>query len=380
MLLSVCAIMKNEEEQIMDFINCYKDYADEILIIDNGSTDRTAEIAKSMGCKVIECKDKFDYARNQYITNASSDWILSVDADERMLSSDLEKLRSYLPTCLSDAVILPNLQYYGDGRWATWYLARIFRKNDRVRFDSPIHGSITKSTEGVLGFFSGAIHHYDGIMGMERRYEKRERNVELIKKQIELEPKRSSNYNYLSQELLSLGRGSEALDAIKIGYQLDVDKHTYATLFYSQILYSLEMYDLAEEKAKEQLEISQNKIEAGHKLLHRHIGNADSARVILAQCMFRRGETEKAIACCTEAVSKMPFLAHQYINLYFLTDDKQWIRKAIESNPLLLNNEIYIQDVGPTIYRAQSSMFDDTIISKQKIKKVISDYKEFSLY
>ena len=195
----------NEEAVVKNLVESLKkqDYPKDLLdiyVIADNCTDRTAEIAKSMGCKVIECKDKFDYARNQYITNASSDWILSVDADERMLSSDLEKLRSYLPTCLSDAVILPNLQYYGDGRWATWYLARIFRKNDRVRFDSPIHGSITKSTEGVLGFFSGAIHHYDGIMGMERRYEKRERNVELIKKQIELEPKRSSNYNYLLAE------------------------------------------------------------------------------------------------------------------------------------------------------------------------------------
>jgi len=93
--LSVCMIVKDEEKNIGKCLHKIEPLADEIIVIDTGSTDRTRDIAKVFGAKVYDFAwtDSFSDARNYSISQASGDWILVLDADETIAPADFEKLR-----------------------------------------------------------------------------------------------------------------------------------------------------------------------------------------------------------------------------------------------------------------------------------------------
>ena len=81
--LSVSIITKNEEDRILNAINAIKNIADEVVVIDSGSDDKTCEIALKAGAKVIYNKwpgygQQKIFAQNQ----CRNDWVLNIDADE----------------------------------------------------------------------------------------------------------------------------------------------------------------------------------------------------------------------------------------------------------------------------------------------------------
>ena len=82
--ISFCLIVKNEEKNLGRCLESIKPVADEIVVIDTGSTDRTKEIAISYGAKVFEKEwtDDYSEARNEYFKHATGDFIFSIDADE----------------------------------------------------------------------------------------------------------------------------------------------------------------------------------------------------------------------------------------------------------------------------------------------------------
>ena len=96
----------NEEKNIKRCIDSLKNFADEIVVVDMQSIDKTKEIAKSMGAKVFDC-DYVGYvepARNFAIKKAKNDWILILDADEELLPS--------LKLILKDRVDKSNYNYF----------------------------------------------------------------------------------------------------------------------------------------------------------------------------------------------------------------------------------------------------------------------------
>ena len=84
--LSIVILTKNEEKNITDVINNVKTLADEILVVDSGSTDKTVELAKKCGAKVIyrAWDNDFSAQRNFAIDNVQTEWLLFLDADERI--------------------------------------------------------------------------------------------------------------------------------------------------------------------------------------------------------------------------------------------------------------------------------------------------------
>lgn len=92
MSLSIVVITKNEQEMVENcLISC--DFADEIVVIDNGSTDKTAEIAKKHKARVVRFEsDDFSKSRNKGMEEAKGDWILYIDADERVLKPLREEI------------------------------------------------------------------------------------------------------------------------------------------------------------------------------------------------------------------------------------------------------------------------------------------------
>lgn len=106
MTISVCMIVKNEEKNLADCLNCLQDIADEIIIVDTGSTDSTKTIASKYTDKVYDFEwiDDFAAARNFAFSKATQDYIYSADADERL---DEENRRKFL--VLKEAM-LPEIE------------------------------------------------------------------------------------------------------------------------------------------------------------------------------------------------------------------------------------------------------------------------------
>ena len=82
--ISLCMIVKNEAQYIERCIKSARRAADEIIVVDTGSSDDTAEIARRLGAKTRQHQWKSDFseARNYSIEQATGDWILYLDADE----------------------------------------------------------------------------------------------------------------------------------------------------------------------------------------------------------------------------------------------------------------------------------------------------------
>lgn len=88
--ISLCMIVKNEEDVIGRCLDCVKDIVDEIIVIDTGSTDKTKEIVKKYTDKIYDFKwiDDFSVARNYSFSKATKEYIFWIDADEVLLKKD----------------------------------------------------------------------------------------------------------------------------------------------------------------------------------------------------------------------------------------------------------------------------------------------------
>ena len=94
--VSLCMIVKNEEDWIEGALKCVKDLVDEVIIVDTGSTDATLAKIRQFYPKVIPFKwiDDFAAARNASLEAATQPWILVLDADERIAARDIPVLQA----------------------------------------------------------------------------------------------------------------------------------------------------------------------------------------------------------------------------------------------------------------------------------------------
>src|SRR5687768_16944509 len=83
---SLTMMVRNEESNLPPCLGTVRDLVDEIVLIDTGSIDRTIEIAKSFGAKVVSFPwcDSFAAARNEALRHATGDWVFWMDADDRL--------------------------------------------------------------------------------------------------------------------------------------------------------------------------------------------------------------------------------------------------------------------------------------------------------
>jgi glycosyltransferase involved in cell wall biosynthesis len=154
-MLSIYIIAYNEEDKIASAVKSVL-WADEIIVADSFSKDRTAEIAASLGARVIQLDfEGFGKLRNDAIAACSYEWIFSLDADERCTPEAADEIRSIIadPTA-ADAYYVPRKNWFM-GRWIRhcgWYpdyrQPQLFRKQalsfnnaDEVHEGFEIHGT-----------------------------------------------------------------------------------------------------------------------------------------------------------------------------------------------------------------------------------------------
>lgn len=162
MKLSVIVICKNEEETIINCLESVK-WADEIILADNGSSDKTREVARKYTNKIFEFKDEdFASLRNKAIEKASGDWVLYVDADERVLKDlELEILDIINGSPLSALAISRQNIIFGEkvsyGPYKKDWVIRLFKKRDFETWVGKVHEY--GKFKGELGYSKSSLLH-----------------------------------------------------------------------------------------------------------------------------------------------------------------------------------------------------------------------------
>lgn len=168
MQISAVIIAFNEAEKIADAIKSVA-WADEVLLVDSESTDKTREIAESLGAKIIVQKWLGFSKQKQFaVDSAAHDWILSLDADEK-ISDELKKeifaLKHLSETELADGYKIPRLSIYMNRpiRHSGWYPDWQMRFFDRRRGkwkEVLIHESVEMQKDAKIGKLSNDILHF----------------------------------------------------------------------------------------------------------------------------------------------------------------------------------------------------------------------------
>lgn len=157
--LSAVIISKNSEELIEDCIKSLS-FCDEVLVVDAISTDNTVEVAKKNGAKVIEFAGDFSEMRNFGLRNASGEWILYVDTDERISPELAHNIKAAVNQIQFSAFkLLRKNFYFGEFEWPKIEkLERLFKRSSLKSWYGKIHES--PKFEGQIGTLSGFLLHY----------------------------------------------------------------------------------------------------------------------------------------------------------------------------------------------------------------------------
>lgn len=162
-MISAIVITKNEEKMIRD---CLKNlqFCDEIIVVDNNSPDKTVEIAREFTDKIFQIEtDDFSEMRNFGKEKASGDWLLYIDADER-ISDELKKriLVAITHDKFSGYEVHRKNNFLGKwmeyGGWENEYLLRLIQKEKLTHWFGKLHE--TAKVEGKVGKIEEAILHF----------------------------------------------------------------------------------------------------------------------------------------------------------------------------------------------------------------------------
>lgn len=212
--ISLCMIVKNEEDVIGNCLESIKDVVDEINIVDTGCTDRTLDIVKKYTDRIYYFKwiDDFAAARNFSFDKATKDYILWLDADDVLLKEDVEKLKNLKSTLNPDIDCVTFLYNYAQD--AEGNPALIFRRERLVKRENKFP-------------WIGFIHEYIGgnkkhtidadiIVTHKRLHGDSDRNLNIYKKKLE-EGVEFSNRDiyYYGKELYYHGMHDEAIKIFK---------------------------------------------------------------------------------------------------------------------------------------------------------------------
>ena len=150
-MLSLSMIVRDEAAQIEDCLRSVQGFVDEMVVVDTGSTDNTPALAQAMGARVeqIEWPGDFAPARNQALQWVSGDWVLVLDADERLRPEAMAPLRALMA---QPDVLVINLLRHERGAVQSPYsnVSRLFRRHPAIRWSRAYHSMVDDSVAELL--------------------------------------------------------------------------------------------------------------------------------------------------------------------------------------------------------------------------------------
>lgn len=227
--ITLCMIVKNEEQNIGRCLESVRGCVDEIVVVDTGSVDATPRIAETYGARVIHFPWSGDFARarNKGLEYATGQWVLVLDADEELPLETAAKLRILADTPdveawtftvvspLSSAVDAPRLRHLN---------LRMFRNRKEYRFEGKVHEQVKPSIIranpcAAVKYSNLCIMHYGYLRDAVERRAKTMRNIALLKEALAEAPEDAFNNYNLAVSYFTLGDAESARRHYEIAYR-----------------------------------------------------------------------------------------------------------------------------------------------------------------
>ena len=177
--LSVAFIVKDEEKVLERILKCAQKFADEIIVVDTGSADKTKEIALKYTDKVYDfvwCDD-FSKARNFSFSKAKCDYVMWLDADDFLFKKDIEKLKK-LKSEEFDVAFLPYVSGFDENFKPTFMFERerVLRREKNFVWQEPVHE--------VIAPYGKSVHKDIKIFHFQSEKERTGRNLKIYEKRV----------------------------------------------------------------------------------------------------------------------------------------------------------------------------------------------------
>lgn len=265
--ITLCMIVKNEEKVLKRCLDSIKDYVDEMIIADTGSTDKTKNIALSYTKDIydFEWRNDFSAARNFVQSQATGKWIIFLDADEYVDGDNMEEIIHQLKSIKEmnkyDAFVVTLINFVGTlaGNVTQCPSIRIYKNDSSIQFQRKIHEQLYKEDgELSIGSINLNIYHSGYLTSTFEEKNKTERNIVLIEREIKKNPNNGFDYYNLGNEYLAEWKVEEALTFYRKAYQLKGSKDIlWVPMAVERIIFcliELKMYTEALEVIKDSID------------------------------------------------------------------------------------------------------------------------------
>ena len=216
-LLTAALIVRDEAAVLNECLASIDGVVDEIVVVDTGSTDGTCDIARSWGAVLVErpWTDNFSEARNAALDQANGEWILYIDADERLVDPDRRRIEALLRG--SDAAAF-RILFHPQLDASAYLEFRIWRNDPSIRFEGIIHETVVPTIVGLAAREGRSIEVADlvlrhiGYEGDQRQ--KHLRNLPMLRQELERNPSNLFVRHHLFRVLSGLGEDGEAASVL----------------------------------------------------------------------------------------------------------------------------------------------------------------------
>lgn len=213
MKISVCMIVKNEEKVIGRCLDCVSKFADEIIVVDTGSTDKTKEIVKRFTDKIYDFAwvQDFSKARNFSFSKASCDYVMWLDADDIITEENIEKINKIKQKNEFFDVFMFKYEICfdkNDNPTFAYYRERLVKRNRNFKWKGFVHEALLYN--GKIKYEDVSIRHKKVFFGDKKR------NLKLYQKYIKNGYKLSAREQYYyAKELYYTGYYKKCISELK---------------------------------------------------------------------------------------------------------------------------------------------------------------------
>ena len=390
--ITLCMIVRDEEEFIAQAINSVKSVVSEIIVVDTGSQDHTVEIAKELGAQIFfrQWDNDFSAPRNLSLEKATADWILVLDADEAIAASDLEDLQRLT---LHRGICWEFLQrhYTDDHRlsdfrpcskeypeWEkdnagffTSNLCRLFPNHQGINYEGLIHElvehSINRMNKHKILRSRIPLHHYGHTSAVKRKKDKSRLYTPLGQTKASEDPLAWKNHFEIAVEHNCSGRHKESAESFRKAVALNPNyEPAWTNMGY--VLCELGLYNEALDALKRALALKPRCAEAlcniGVVFMRNRRWQQAAAYLIqavqikpdyvnafcnLGQCFLCLGKLQEAQRALEEAKRLHPHngtaktdLGIVFLQMKLFDQAKLILREAVQDSPQLSRAYYYL--------------------------------------
>ncbi|KAA3656238.1 MAG: glycosyltransferase, partial [Calditrichaeota bacterium] len=287
--LSVCMIVKDEAAMLRDCLASVQGLYDELIVVDTGSSDQTVEIAREFGAQVHlhPWENNFSLHRNQSIGYATGDWILQIDADERLDASSrdlLQKILNETPDNVHGYCVVIQ-DFKRDGKQSVRFnYPRLFRNGVGVKYEAAVHNQVVIA--GKVDYSEIRINHFGYDLDPAAMLKKFRRSVRLLRKDARENPDDPRAFYYLANAYSQYHKFEKAVyyaqKTLDILRTMPSAPPYYLSIYHGLIggLIALERLQEARETCEEAIQVRDDYVDAHYHLARLNYMQKEFARTI----------------------------------------------------------------------------------------------------